>query len=94
MKTVTLRTEKNKKNKVANINVRIDYQLKHDAEEILDEIGLNMSTTVNVLLKAIVAHNGLPFKLEAKRPNRETVEAIHEIESGGGHVCNSISEFN
>ena len=50
-------------NKTATINVRVDGELKEQAEKIMAEFGLNMTTTVNMLLKQIVRENSIPLSL-------------------------------
>lgn len=45
------------------INIRIDDNLKKDAEEILDDMGLNMTTAITIYLKAIVRTKSIPFNL-------------------------------
>lgn len=63
-----------------NLNVRVDEDVKRDVEEILDEIGLNMSTAINIFLKKVARDRGIPFPLKAEQPNKETLEAFAEVE--------------
>ncbi len=65
-----------------NLNVRVDEDVKRDVEEILDEIGLNMSTAINVFLKRVVREKGIPFEMRIERPNAETIAAIEDIKNG------------
>lgn len=48
---------------MATISVRMDDNLKQETESILDELGLNMSTAVTMLAKAIVRERRLPIDL-------------------------------
>lgn len=50
-----------------NINVRVDTQLKEEAERLFDSLGLNMSTAVNMFLKTSVRNQGLPFEITLKK---------------------------
>lgn len=68
-----------------NLNVRVDEEVKKDVEEILDEIGLNMSTAINVFLKKIIRDGGIPFSLKVEQPNKETLEAFKEVEEMKKH---------
>jgi len=45
----------------ANINVRTDAELKAQAQQIFESIGLDLSTAVNLFLKQTVIYNNLPF---------------------------------
>lgn len=45
------------------ISIRVDDGLKEQAEKVMSEYGLNMSTTVNMLLKQIVREQAIPLSL-------------------------------
>lgn len=49
-------------------NIRIDPELKEQANDVLEELGLTLSTAVNVFLRAVVREGGMPF--EVKVTNR------------------------
>ena len=61
-----------------NLNIRTDQEIKERAELIFSELGLNMTTAVNMFLRASVRENGIPFDLKLERPNAETAAAIEE----------------
>jgi DNA-damage-inducible protein J len=65
--------------RVASIHARIDPILKHDAETILHQLGLNTSQAINAFYTQIVHVRGIPFEL--KLPNKETVAAMKELDS-------------
>jgi len=48
---------------MAQVNIRIDDELKEKAEELFDELGLNMSTAFNIFIKTAIRHKGIPFYL-------------------------------
>ena len=62
-----------------NLNVRIDAALKKEAEQIFNELGLNMSTALTVFLRQTVRSNGIPFDMRLDIPNRETLAAIRDV---------------
>ena len=47
--------------KSATINVRLNPQLKKEAEEIMSGLGISMSTAIEIYLRQIVLRGGLPF---------------------------------
>lgn len=51
--------------------IRIDSELKTQAESILSELGMNMSGTINMFLKQIVREKAVPLKLSLS--SEETV---------------------
>lgn len=52
--------------KMAHIHVRVKDDLKQKAKEVLDEIGMDMSTAINLYLKQIVITKGIPFRLRIR----------------------------
>lgn len=62
-----------------NINIRVDENLKRSAEAIFSELGLNMSTAMNIFLRYSVRYGGIPFKLRIQKPNADTISAIDDV---------------
>ncbi len=60
------------------LNIRIDKFTKLQAEKIFNQLGLNMTTAINMFLIATIRENGIPFELKLDTPNKETIEAIEE----------------
>lgn len=58
------------------IHVRVDEQLKKDATQALEAMGLSVSDAVRVLLTRIAADQQFPFALEV--PNAATRQAMQE----------------
>ncbi len=50
-----------------NINVRVDSELKSQAESLFSDLGMNMSTAIIMFLKSAVNHDGLPFEVKRFR---------------------------
>lgn len=50
---------------MAQINVRVDNDVKRNAERTLNDIGLSMSAAINIFLKTVVRENRIPFELSA-----------------------------
>ena len=61
-----------------NLNIRTDKAIKNQAEEIFNELGLNMTTAVNMFLRAAIREHGIPFGLKLEVPNDMTAAAIEE----------------
>jgi DNA-damage-inducible protein J len=62
----------------ANLNVRTNPVVKEQAETIFNELGLSMTSAVNLFLRASIRAHGIPFPLTLDTPNRETWAAIEE----------------
>ena len=50
---------------MANLNIRIDDELKKQSELIFDDLGITLSAATTMFLKQVVRHNGIPFELKA-----------------------------
>lgn len=61
-----------------NLNIRTDMDVKMAAEQIFNELGLNMTTAVNMFLRQTIRENGIPFELKLKTPNEITLAAMEE----------------
>lgn len=62
------------------ININVDTKLKDEATSILKDLGLNMSTFINMALTQVVKRNGVPFEVTNPTPNKELLEALKEVE--------------
>lgn len=72
-----------------NLNIRIDEELKRQADAIFSELGLNMSTAINMFLRYSVRYGGIPFELRVEKPNAETLAAINDVNNN----CNMSKTF-
>jgi len=62
------------------ISVQVDAYDKEVANSILKNLGLNMSTFVNMAIKQLIYTDGLPFEVKNYRPSKELLEALNEGE--------------
>jgi DNA-damage-inducible protein J len=74
--------------KTAYINARVNKKVKADAQKVFREVGVNTSDAVDMFLRQVVMHQGIPF--EVRIPNKETRAAIRELERGGGKRFDSV----
>ena len=74
--------------KTTNLYIRLEPELKEQAEQILEQLGIPMSNAVNMFLKQVVMQRGIPFeiKLPIKKPtgvNTLTEKELNiELEKG------------
>jgi addiction module RelB/DinJ family antitoxin len=69
----------------SRINIRVDDELKREAEYIFEKIGLNISDGINIYLRKVVADKGIPFSLKISR-TQQTGEEAAEIEASVGQA--------
>ena len=79
-----------------SLNLRVDAELKAQAEHIFSELGLPTSTAITMFLKSVVRHGGIPFSLRVdETPNAETLQAMDDVNHGRNlsRVYDSVEEF-
>ena len=64
--------------KTVSIQIRINADLKKQATALFEELGLDISSAVNLFLHQCVLHGGLPFAVELPHFNKQMLEAIEE----------------
>ena len=64
-----------------NLCVRIDTELKSEAEALFNELGMSLSTAVTVFFRQAVRESKIPFEIKWDRPNRATASAMREAAS-------------
>ena len=55
-----------------NLNIRTDKDIKDKAEAIFNELGLSMTTAINLFLRTTIREHGIPFELKLQVPNDNT----------------------
>ena len=58
--------------------IRIDETTKKQAVELLEGLGINLSDAVNMFLKQVVMHGGIPFEIKYPEYRQEVVDAMEE----------------
>ncbi|MDR1439560.1 MAG: type II toxin-antitoxin system RelB/DinJ family antitoxin [Clostridiales bacterium] len=57
----------------ARISVNVDEEVKKGAQKVLGEIGMDLTTAIDLLLRAIVREERIPFDLRTEKSYREEV---------------------
>ena len=63
-----------------NFSVRMDSDMKKQCEILFSELGMNLTTAINVFLRQSLRAGGLPFEVRLDPPNKETITAMLEAE--------------
>lgn len=61
-----------------NISIRMDADLKDAAEDLFNELGMNLSTAFNIFVRQALRERAIPFTITEITPNQETVNAMLE----------------
>ena len=62
-----------------NVTIRMDEQLKKQAEELFSDLGLSMTSALIAFTKQAVREQRIPFNISRNLPNEETISAIDEV---------------
>ena len=63
-----------------NISIRIDGDIKKQADALFAELGMNISTAFNVFIRQALREGGIPFDINLNQPNKDTIAAMIEAE--------------
>ena len=71
---------------VISTSIKIDSDLKQQAQELFSDLGLNLSTAVNIFLKQAVRERSIPFHIGdpfySKANQEHLAKIIADVESG------------
>jgi len=82
--------------RTANVFVRVEPEIKEGAEKVLGELGISMSSAVEMFLRQVIAQRGIPFDLKLperdlplafgamtqEEINRELKKGLDDVDSG------------
>ena len=66
--------------KTVNVTLRVDKELKEQADALFEDMGLSLNTACRMFLKRAVEEQRIPF--EVRRPDRKTRKALADAEQG------------
>ncbi len=73
------------------ITVQIKHEIKQEAESILQELGISVSSAYEMFYRQIIANRGIPF--EVNIPNKTTINAMKQAREGKGKKYSSVKEM-
>ena len=82
---------------MANINVRIDNEVKINAEAVFNKLGITPTAAISLFYNQVIRTNSIPFELKADIPNKTTLKAIEEVEkmekSNSGTTYHNVDDL-
>ena len=67
-------------NNTTNISIRMDSELKKQADLLFEELGMNITTAFNIFVRQALREGKIPFDISINNPNKRTVAAMIEAE--------------
>lgn len=71
----------------SNLSVRVDVNDKKSFEQFCANVGMNVSTAINMFIKAVLREQKLPFEICSKTFDDTVYEKLQEAESEMNHTC-------
>ena len=68
--------------KNVNVTLRVDEDLKRQADALFSELGLNLTTAFNIFLRQSVREQQIPFQVSKNVPNAVKLSAMDASERG------------
>lgn len=66
--------------KSSNLNIRIDPDIKEQAEHLFSQFGITITDAINMFIHQSLNYGGIPFELKIDRPNAITLAAMKEAD--------------
>ena len=86
--------------KDANLSIRVDKEVKEQAEEVLKRLGIPMSSAINIFLNQIILRQGLPFDVKITEPiyeedftKEEIIELIEKTSDDKKYSLNEVKNL-
>lgn len=61
-----------------NVTIRLDSKVKEEAEKLFNDLGITLSSAINIFLHQVLIVRGLPFEVRSVQPNQTTLAAMEE----------------
>lgn len=61
-------------------SISIDADVKAKAQELFADLGMDLSTAINIFLRQSIRESGIPFVIHREEPNAVTIAAMDAAE--------------
>jgi DNA-damage-inducible protein J len=79
---------------VTNLNIKIDRSLKVEADKLFNEMGMNLTTAVNVFVRQAVLERAIPFKINRGGTNTGVSENIEQRRAAMQEIRDLLSDID
>lgn len=91
--------------KTSNVFARVEPKIKEQAESVLEELGISMSNAVDMFLRQVILHNGIPFEVKIPKSeplsyssltkeqfDKELQKAVDDVKAGRVYTAEEVEE--
>lgn len=78
------------------LSINVDGDIKQKAQSILNEIGMDMTTAVDIFLRTLIREERIPFELQTEKAYREDTHRqyiLSELEKSQAEASNPATKW-
>ena len=79
---------------VTNLNIKIDRELKNKADKLFSDMGMNLTTAVNVFVRQAVLERAIPFRICREAANAETAAGIEQRRNAMQEIRDLLADID
>lgn len=79
---------------VTNLNIKIDRELKAEADKLFNEMGMNLTTAVNVFVRQAVLQRAIPFKIYRDASSTEAARSIEQRQAAMQEIRDLLADVD
>ena len=61
-----------------SMSIRLDSEVKEQAQQVFNNLGMDMTTAINIFLRQAIQYQGLPFDVRLDE-NRKLLEILRDL---------------
>ena len=62
-----------------SMSIRLDSEVKEQAQQVFNHLGMDMTTAINIFLRQAIQYQGLPFDVKIDE-NRKLLQVVTDVE--------------
>lgn len=62
-----------------SMSIRLDSEVKEQAQQVFNNLGMDMTTAINIFLRQVIQYQGLPFDVRLDE-NRKLLEVLTDLD--------------
>lgn len=62
-----------------SMSIRLDSEVKEQAQQVFNSLGMDMTTAINIFLRQAIQYQGLPFDVRLDE-NRKLLEVLTDLD--------------
>ena len=62
-----------------SMSIRLDSEVKEQAQQVFNNLGMDMTTAINIFLRQAIQYQGLPFDVRLEE-NRKLLEVLTDLD--------------